>query len=88
MQALIFSIKDHFDVSNETLIIKSMARKISSSYRGIGSYLAGKTIQIAKESGYKKVIHALMIKDNASLRISEKYTRQAYKSYTLYGVKL
>lgn len=88
MQALIFSIKDHFDVSNETLIIKSMARKISSSYRGIGRYLAEKIIQIAKESGYKKVIHALMIKDNASLRISEKYTRQDYKSYTLYGAKL
>lgn len=88
MQAFIFAIKDHMDPTNETLIIKSMARKQSTPFRGVGSYLAGKVNRMAKELGFKRVIHALMIRDNASMRISEKYAGDEYKSYALYGLKL
>ena len=88
MQAFIFAIKDHMDLSGKTVIIKSMVRKKTSPFRGIGSYLAGKIIELAKQQGYEAVIHALMIRDNASMAISDNYAGEAYKSYALYGVKL
>ncbi|MBD79215.1 MAG: hypothetical protein CL840_09870 [Crocinitomicaceae bacterium] len=92
IQAFIFSIPDHYDSikPSKTLIIKSMARKRTSPFKGIGSYLAGKTVQIAKEQGYEKVIHAFMINDNASRLISEKYAKGSgyHKNYPLYGLKL
>ncbi len=88
MQAFIFSIKDYMDPLNETMIIKSVVRRQSSPFRGIGNYLIGKISQIAKEIGYKKVVHAFMIDDNTSLHISKKYTEAEYKSYALYGLRL
>lgn len=87
-QAFLFAIKDHLDPTGETLIFKSMANKKDSTFRGIGTYLARKSIQIGKEMGYKKIIHALMIADNDSLRASEKFSQDDYKAYTLYGVKI
>ena len=88
MQAFVFAIEDHMDPHHETIIVKSMARKQSSTFRGVGSYLAGKIVQIARGMGCKKMIHALMIRDNASIQISKEYTGDEYKSYTLYGLKL
>ena len=56
IEAFIFSIPDHFESKKPptTLIVKSMARKKDSSFRGIGSYLAGKTVQLAKKWATKK----------------------------------
>jgi len=88
LQAFIFAIKDYNDTSGETLIIKSMARLQTSNYKGIGSYLAAKVIQIAKEKGYKRMIHAFMIEDNNSVEVSEKYKIKTFKKYTLYGQEL
>jgi len=90
IEAFIFSVLDHFDKinGNKTLIIKSMARKRDSKFKGIGSYLAAKTIALAKEQGFKKIIHAFMIKDNASKLISEKYADAPFKTYALYGISL
>ena len=88
IQALAFSLKDYYDAKGETLIIKSLARKKSSPYRGIGSVLVQKTIQTAIQSGYKNIIHAFMIKDNTSLQISKKHEAEPFVSYNLYGLKL
>ena len=88
IQALSFSIKDYLNRTEESLIIKSLARRNDSPYRGIGSYLVQKTYQLAVEQGYTSIIHALMIKDNASVSISEKHDAADYKSYSLYGYKL
>ena len=92
IQAFIFSIPDHFETHkpSKTLIIKSMARKRSSPFKGIGSYLAIKTVQLAKKQGYERVIHAFMIKDNASRLISEKFAKKSgnFKNYVLYGLQL
>jgi hypothetical protein len=38
--------------------------------------------------GYKKVIHAFMIKSNISMNISQEHAGDKYKSYALYGLKL
>lgn len=88
IQAISFSIPDYLDTSGKTLIIKSLARKKDTPFRGIGSYLAGKTYQIAAKRNFERVIHALMIHDNNSVSISNNYEGDTYKSYTLYGKEL
>jgi len=88
IQALSFSIKDYMNTKEESLIIKSVARRKDSPYRGIGAYLAHKTYQLAKEKGYSSLIHAMMMQENASVAISEKYTQMDYKSYSLYRYEL
>ncbi len=88
IQAISFSIPDYLDPSGKTLIIKSLARKKDTKFRGIGSYLAGKTYQIAAKRNFERVIHALMILDNHSVSISNNYEGDHYKSYSLYGIDL
>jgi hypothetical protein len=88
LHAVMFAIPDYFDPDGKTLIIKSLARKKETPFKGIGSFLTGKITQQAKEKGYTAVIHALMIADKASERISEKYAGTAYKRYNLYGKKV
>lgn len=88
IQALSFSIKDYLNKQEDCLIIKSLARRKDSPYRGIGSYLVHKTYQLAKQQGYSSLIHALMIQENASVSISGNYTNKEFKSYSLYGYKL
>jgi len=88
IQALSFSIKDYMNTKEESLIIKSLARRKDSAYRGIGTYLVHKTYQLANQQGYKSLIHAMMIQDNASVAISEKYSQMDYISYSLYGYEL
>ncbi|MCR9173822.1 MAG: hypothetical protein NXI10_15070 [bacterium] len=88
IQAISFSIPDYLDASGKTLIIKSLARKKDTPFRGIGSYLAGKTYQIAAKRNFQRVIHALMIHDNNSVSISNNYEGDHYKSYSLYGMSL
>ncbi len=88
IQALSFSINDHFNTEHKTLIVKTLARRKESPFKGIGGYLAQKTYQLANEMGYEQVIHALMIDTNASVGLSEKYKTTAFKSYALYSYAL
>jgi hypothetical protein len=91
IHAFVFCIKDFFDETESTLIVKSVVRKLSSPFKGIGSYLAKKTIAMAKKGGYSKTIHALIKTDNFSIQLSEhagSHTENQYKSYSLYGQKL
>ena len=88
VHAFMFTIKDFFDSKNETIIIKSMVRIEQTAFKGVASYLVGKVVQKAKESGFRKIIHAMMIKDNLSVKTSKNYSGKEYKSYSLYGVKL
>jgi len=88
IQAISFAIKDYCDPKGETVIIKSLARKQESSFRGLGAFLAGKTYQTVQSLGYKKVIHAMMIQENISVNISENYSGNIYKEYVLYGKKV
>lgn len=88
IEALSFSIKDFNESRGKSLIIKSLARRNDSKLRGIGAYLIQKTYQLARANGYDNVIHALMIKDNASKKISENYHGSDYKSYSLFGMEI
>lgn len=88
LQAFIFGLKDYFDPKGESLIIKSMARKRNTPFKGVGRYLALKLMMEAKNQAYQKVIHALMIEENASRQISKKTNGKPYKAYQLYGLPL
>ena len=69
------------DSTNNTLILKTIVRKQSSKFKKIGSYLANKTISMAKNGGYTKIIHALMITDNKSVELSRKHAGNHYKRH-------
>ena len=88
IHAFVFCIKDYMDSTNNTLILKTIVRKQSSKFKKIGSYLANRTISMAKNGGYTKIIHALMITDNKSVELSKKHAGNHYKNYSLFGQKL
>ncbi len=88
VDALAFAIPDYFDPTGKTFIIKTLARRQNSPLKGVGSYLADKVTESARGLGFTKVIHALMLTDNASVKISGDFAGKAYKSYHLYGVNL
>ncbi len=89
IHAIILNIPNHFDKVNKTFIVKTLARKPNSKFKGIGMHLAGLAYLKALDNGYKKAIHAFMIYDNASVNISNKYGEDAeMKEYALYGIKV
>jgi len=88
MEAFIFCIPDFADPKRETMIIKSMVRKPGTPFKGIGSYLSLKVMQLAKEKGFKRAIHAMMMSSNASLQISRKTKAKVFKEYRLYALSL
>lgn len=88
LQALIFTVPDHMDPEGKTLIVKTLARKKNSPFKGIGTYLGSKVYEIARNAGYNKVIHALMIEDNNSVSVSKNFTGSTYKTYTLFCKKI
>jgi len=65
-----------------------VVRKKDASVKHVGAYLAQKVNIIAKQKGYKKVIHAFMIDTNASNKISAQQSASTYKKYTLYGKQI
>lgn len=88
IQALLFAIPDKLDPSGETLIIKTMACLPNTKFRGVSTYLARKSKQIAVERGFKKIIHALFLDDNLSEKASKNMNAMTHKQYALYGLDL
>jgi len=88
IQAILFAIPDYNDQSGNTLVLKTMASLPNTSFKGVTTYLARKTNQLAKAKGYQKIIHALFIKDNFSQKASLKYATGCHKDYALYGINL
>ena len=64
--------------------IKTLAVTPDMGGLGLGSLLTAEVQQAALELGYTQAIHALMISDNRSRRISEHYSR-VMRKYALYG---
>ena len=71
----------------DTCIIKTIAVLPGRENAGLGAVLAAKCQQIARTSGYRRVIHALMHEHNASLNISARYAH-IMRRYTLYQARL
>jgi L-amino acid N-acyltransferase YncA len=88
IQAIMFGVQDYFDTSGKTFIIKSLARKKDTPFRGAGSYLVDKVTQAAIELGFTRVIHAMIFEENVSKKMSQNYAGREYKRYRLYGTIL
>jgi len=88
LDAFLFAIEDFLDKKNKTLIIKTMAVKPKSSFVGIATFLARKTIQIADGMGYTKIIHALIHKGLKSENASDKFSQEIRNTYKLYAAQL
>ena len=84
----IFMLPDFNDPLKETCIIKTIAKKNHPRYNRLAWYLSHNAQKIAKEKGYKKVIHALMRDGNASIKLSEMEASKLYSTYKIYAYEL
>ena len=87
IESIFFAIPDITNQESKNLIIKTIAVKKNSPFRGIATFLSRKLNMIASTQGYDNIIHALMIKGNESLNASKKYGVEM-KNYALYGKTL
>ncbi len=86
MQALVFAIVD--PKNDTTLILKTIAVKPNSPYKGIATFLSRKLMVVGKQRGIQQIIHALFIKDNLSDKASQRIKAKPLNTYTLYGLNL
>lgn len=84
VEAILFAIPDHLDPENKTLIVKSLARRKDSPFKGVSAFLGVELYQIARKKGYERVIHAFMNDENSSVVVSKRFTGRLYKSYSLF----
>lgn len=80
----IFSYKDLLYQEGSRLIVKTLARHPDRKYRGMGSILSSLVMKHAIEDNYKAVVHALMISENKSIGVSEKFKGERMRTYHLY----
>lgn len=69
----------------DTFIIKTLAVLPEHMNKGLGSVLTHLVTQKALGLGFKKAIHALMLETNQSQSISERFSGQVLRRYTLYA---
>ena len=66
------------------LVFKTLATAPWARRRGLGADLADRIHDLARQQGYREVVHALMHADNASLRLSERFGGRPFRRYGLY----
>ncbi len=84
----IFSYADLNDKSGKTIVVKTLARDPSKDYQGIGSVLSSIVMKQAKEDGFEKGIHALMVNSNTSTYISKKFKAEVMREYALMSLEI
>lgn len=72
----------------DTFIIKTLAVLPEHMNKGLGTVLVDLVVRRARGLGFKKAIHALMLETNQSQTISERFSSQLLRRYTLYCKKL
>jgi GNAT superfamily N-acetyltransferase len=91
LMGLLFAIPDLLQAARQrnidTVIIKSLAVHPDFARAGLGTLLGDRCHQIAYESGFRRVIHALMSDGNYSDHIS-RHVASAFRRYALFGKDL
>jgi GNAT superfamily N-acetyltransferase len=72
----------------DTFIVKTLAVLPEHTNKGLGTVLVDLVVRKAREIGFRKAIHALMLETNQSQTISERFQSQLLRRYTLYAKKL
>ena len=85
LQALFFGIPDLACITERRLIIKTIATRPGSPFRGMASYLVVEAYAYALAHGYTSLLHAYMHTGNASINSSGKYTVQEHQRHVLLG---
>ncbi|MFZ5553346.1 MAG: hypothetical protein ACOZCO_09540 [Bacteroidota bacterium] len=80
----IFGLDDLLNKNQKGLIVKTLARDNNEKYKGIANVLSGLITQYAFENNYSYLIHALMIENNASVKVSSNYHGNISSRYRLY----
>jgi hypothetical protein len=81
----IFCLPNYIDKNQKGLIIKTLAKKPSIRYGGMGNILTSMVKERAKISGYDYLIHAFMHESNASKNLSAHFSGNTIREYHLYG---
>ncbi len=69
---------------DNSMTAKTIARKRSMRYAGVGRILSNEMMQLAKQYAVDKLYHAFMHQQNHSKVLSQKYGAQNVKQYLLY----
>lgn len=72
----------------DTFIIKTLVTHPKYTGQGIAGTLTALVMQRAKQLGFQNVIHALMISDNHSRKISSHYQQTELRRYTLFAKEI
>lgn len=84
----IFSYDDAYNRRGGSLIIKTLARANGKSYAGLGHVLVNRVIRLARQRGYRSVVHAFIIERGDATLVSSNFAGRPYKTYVLFGKPL
>lgn len=74
------------DEKPHTVIVKTLATCPEERTAGLGSLLVARAQQVAKDKGYTEAIHALQYESNSSLRISQRFQAEKFRTYALMSI--
>ncbi len=73
--------------ATDTVIVKTVAVVPGRHVAGLGTWLVARAQMVARDLGYRRVIHALMHESNNSLNLSARYAKP-FRRYSLYSRSL
>lgn len=85
LQGFVFA---YLDIENNSIIMKTVARKPDFRLGGLGLVMTDILQQKAKKMGIFQVVHSFMHIDAASLRCSESLEAEIISEYQLFGIDL
>ena len=88
LEAFVFALPDVLAPDHKRLIIKTIATRPDTPYRGIAVWLARWMTYTARTHGYRSILHALIRSDSPSLNASRHFAQHTYARYALYGLRL
>ncbi len=84
----VFSYPDAYNRRGGSLIIKTLARASGKRFAGLGHVLANRVIRVARQRGYRSVVHAFIIERGDATLVSGNFAGRPYKEYVLLGKPL
>jgi len=84
----IFCLPNFSDKNEKGLIVKTLGKRPSLRYGGMGNVLGTSVKQRALANGYTYLIHAFMIESNASRSLSNHFAPQPLREYFLYSLSI
>lgn len=75
---------NHWDQDNNGLVVKTIARKNSLKWAGLGYLLSKRILEIAEDEGFEYLIHAHMSANKSSIKLSSNYGGKLLNTYHLF----